>query len=163
MKQKDYTFDFIIPQGPTGPTGPTGIQGLQAYGGRYNDATTSLNLNANIPEKIPLLNMMPPQRMHYQDDTKIIIENAGTYEISYKVIASTNKNTTLTIVVQENGIDINATKNLENLYIDEPLIFSTSTIYTLHDQTELELVITSKEEANILLGFNAVLIVKKLN
>lgn len=163
MKQKDYTFDFIIPQGPTGPTGPTGIRGLKAYGGRYNDATTSLNLNANIPEKIPLLNMMPPQRMYYQDDTKIIIENAGTYEISYKVITSTNKNTTLTIVVQENGVDINATKNLENLYIDEPLIFSTSTIYTLRDQTELELVITSKEEANILLGVNAILIVKKLN
>lgn len=113
MKPKNYTFDFIIPQGPTGPTGPTGPKGtlgLKAYGGRYNDAPTILNLKSNTPEKIPLLNFMPPQKEYYQDDTKLIVETAGTYEISYKVIASTNKNTALTIVVQEDGTNINATK-----------------------------------------------------
>lgn len=55
---------------------------------------------------------MPSQRESYQDNTKIIVETAGTYEISYKVIAYTNKNTALTIVVQEDGTDINATKKI---------------------------------------------------
>lgn len=187
MKQKNYTFDFTVPQGPTGPTGPQGLpgatgptgpqgpagpagpagtqqsSGLSAYGGRYNDAPTTLNLNANTPVKVPLLNMMAPKKEYYQDTTKIIIETSGTYEIFYKVIASTNKNTSLTLIVQENGVDIYATKNLENLYVDESLVFSTDIIYTLREQTEIELIIISKETAQITLGFNATLTVKKLN
>lgn len=163
MKPKNYTLDFIIPQGPTGPTGTQGSLGLRAYGGRYNDAPTTLNLKANIPEKIPLLNMMPPQKEYYQGDTKIILENTGAYEIYYSIIASTNKNTTLTIVVQENGVNINATKNFENLYVDESLVFCTDTIYTLQEKTELELIIISKVDAQITLGVNATLTAKKLN
>lgn len=54
-------------------------------------------------------------------------------------------------------------KNLENLYIDESLVFSADTIYTLKEQTVLELIIISRETANITLGVNANLTVKKLD
>ena len=178
MDSNKYTFDFMIPQGPTGstgpqgtqgimgptgPTGPAGTKGLKAYGGRYNNSPTVLNLQANTPTKLPLLNFMPPQRINYTGDTKTIIETEGTYEIAYKLIASTKKDTVLTVVVQENGVDNSATKNVEILYINESLTFSTDIINTFPAQTELELIITSKETAEITIGYNATLTVKKLN
>lgn len=113
MKSNSYTVDFTIPQRPTGPTGPSG---LKAYGGRYNNASTTLNLQANTTVKVPLLNMMPPRKESYTNETNIILENSGTYELTYKITATSNKNTQLTLVIQENGIDIPASINEENVY-----------------------------------------------
>ena len=58
MNPSGYTLDFVIPQGPTGPSGtigPTGpANGLNAYGGKYNNTSQTLNLSIGSATQIPL-------------------------------------------------------------------------------------------------------------
>ena len=116
MNPSGYTLDFTIPQGPTGPagiggaTGPTGpANGLNAYGGKYNNTPSTLNLIIGSATQIPLANAMPNLNTTYTPANSITVAQAGTYEINYFSNVSVTLGTTLTIAIRLNGTYIPST------------------------------------------------------
>ena len=57
MNPDSYLINFTIPRGATGATGPA--NGLNAYGGKYNTGTQTLNLGIGVATQIPLPTSMP--------------------------------------------------------------------------------------------------------
>ena len=71
----NYALNFVLPRGDIGPTGPQGIAGtigatgptgpigpgtgLSAYGGRYNNTASTINLSILSQTQVPLEVTMP--------------------------------------------------------------------------------------------------------
>lgn len=49
-----HILDFQIPRGVMGPIGPTGPEFIKAFGHKFSDIGTELNLERQVSEKIPL-------------------------------------------------------------------------------------------------------------
>ncbi len=90
--------------GPQGPAGADGTNGLASYGGVYSTdvtpvalTTTATNLTLGTP--LPLSNVTT-------GTNSVTVANAGTYEIDYGVRGSVTPDATVTLSVQQNGVDI---------------------------------------------------------
>ena len=169
MDPKKYTFDFLIPQGPTGPTGPTGpmgptgiSSGLKSYGGRYGNVSTTLNLSANSPEQVPLTNFSTAANISYNVVNSLVVDQGGVYEITYSLNVSTPTVAILTTIVREDGNDINMTKNTQKVPVGIPVNFSGSLIYSLQEGSVIDLTLSSDIATEVSLNNNASLIVKRV-
>lgn len=184
---KNYKLNFTIPQGPTGPagvqgeTGPTGPSGekgvgLQAYGGIYNDQGNQLNIPANQLYVLVFPSTMPKYNMTYQGIDSFIIEEDGTYEISYGFIFAVNnivynsvRNCTLRL--RANGVDIPGsviTITVKNSDQDSIIVYNNvfnSVIADLKSQDNIYLHFSSDNDITISLpeSVNTIMTIKKLN
>ena len=70
-------FPIII--GQTGPAGES--EGLSAYGGRYNNSGSVINLTIGSAAVVPLTENMPSKDVTYGTNN-ITVSEAGVYEIN---------------------------------------------------------------------------------
>ena len=73
-----YNLNFVIPQGPTGPVGPA--NGLNAYGGKYNNTSSTISLGLGTQSQIPLPSSMPNLNTTYTQSNSITATQAGVYD-----------------------------------------------------------------------------------
>lgn len=161
-----YTLNFTIPTGATGPTGPTGpAAGLNAYGGKYNNTTQTINLGIGTQSQIPLSTNMPNLNTTYATANSITVTTGGTYEINYFSNMSAAIATTLTMAVRANGTNIPSTVISRALSVGTSSIYSGSTIVTLTAGSVIDMAISALLAVGVTLGsgVNATLTVKKLN
>lgn len=160
------------PQGLTGATGPTGLTGptgptagLNAYGGKYSDASQTLNLGIGTQTQIPLPSSMPNLNTTYTPTNSITVAQAGTYEINYYSNVSVALGTTLTLAVRNNGTNIASTVISRALSVGVGSIYSGSAIVTLAAGDVIDMAVSALLAVGVTLGsgVNATLSVKKLN
>lgn len=172
MNPTGYTIDFVIPQGPTGPTGiigptgPTGpANGLNAYGGKYNNTSQTLNLAIGSATQVPLANAMPNLNTTYTPANSITVAQAGTYEINYFSNVSAAVATTITQAVRVNGTNIPSTVISRALSVGVGSTYTGSTIVTLAAGDVVDMAVSALLAVGVTLGsgVNATLSVKKLN
>ena len=158
-----YTLDFVIPAGATGPTGPAA--GLNAYGGKYNNTSQTINLGIGTQSQIPLPTSMPNLNTTYVTQNSITITTAGTYEINYFSNVSAAVATTLTQAVRINGTNIPSTVLSRVLSVGIGSIYSGSVIVTLAAGDVIDMALSALLAVGVTLGtgVNASLTVKKLN
>ena len=171
-------------QGNVGPTGPKGDKGepgqsaftLSAYGGKYNN--TQMNIQANIIgawTQIPLPNSMPSINANESEnndikldgeENTIELEQDGIYEINFFVNFSTDKNTTVTLIVRQNETNIPSTVVTKKVSANQEEIFSGNTYVELKADDKIDLAISANDEnvtINFNQGMNASLTVKKID
>ncbi len=152
-----YQLEFTIPEGPTGPA-----NGLNAYGGLYNTASQTLNLQANTPVTVELGNPLPSSSVGETESNTISITEDGVYEISYDVVASLQSAESLTITANDGSNDIVGSSQTLSLEANQPQVFKAVTLADLNagDSVTLEAESTNAVTGSIT---SASLTVKKLN
>ena len=175
MNPTGYTVNFVIPQGPTGPTGGIGAtgpqgatgpaNGLNAYGGKYNNTSQTLNLSIGSATQIPLGSNMPNLNTTYTPANSITVAQAGTYEINYFSNVSAALATTVTQAVRVNGTNIPSTVISRALSVGVGSTYPGSTIVTLAAGSVIDMAVSALLAVGLTLGngVNATLTVKKLN
>ncbi len=165
MNSKNYTFDFIIPQGPTGPTGPTSknIPGLSSYGGKYNYSVSTINLSSGCQEQVLLNDSLFSKNVDYKELNSIIIEQDGIYEITYNLNLSVPSKTILTATVRENGNDIISTVSTKILEAGISSVFCMNTIYMFQKGSVVDLALATDTDVEVSVANNASLLIKQLD
>ncbi len=163
MNPNGYLINFTIPRGATGATGPS--NGLNAFGGKYNTTTQTLNLGIGVATQIPLPTSMPNLNTTYTPANSITVAQAGTYEINYFSNVSVAVGTTLTQSVRINGTNIPSTVTSRALSVGVGSIYSGSVIVTLAAGDVIDMALSALLAVGVTLGsgVNASLSVKKLN
>jgi len=158
-----YRLNFVIPQGPTGPTGPS--TGLSAYGGKYNNTSSTINLGLGTQTQIPLPSSMPNLNTTYTQQNSITVSQTGIYEINFYLTASATLATTLTFAVRTNGTNIPATVLSRALSVGTNSSYSGSAIVSLTAGNVIDMAISALIAVGITLGngTNASLTIKKIN
>ncbi len=163
MNPDSYLINFTIPRGATGPTGAA--NGLNAYGGKYNTTTQTLNLGIGVATQIPLPTSMPNLNTTYTQTNSITVAQAGTYEINYFSNISVAVGTTLTQAIRINATNIPSTVTSRVLSVGVGSIYSGSVIVTLAAGDVIDMALSALIAVGVTLGtgVNATLTVKKLN
>lgn len=158
-----YNLNFVIPQGPTGPTGPA--NGLSAYGGKYNNTSSTINLGLGVQTQIPLPSSMPSFNTTYTQANSITVAQSGVYEINFYMIASAALATTLTFAVRANGTNLPTTVLSRALSVGINSVYSGSVLVSLTAGSTIDMAISALVAVGITLGSgtNATLTVKKIN
>lgn len=172
---ENVILDFTIPrgntgeqgeqgeQGPTGPIGPQGLQGpagiqgptgptgpaFSTYGRKYNTTTTTLSLEANISQNIPLGSTGPTNNITTNTQNALTITETGVYQVDYYFSGSSSAAGLLTVEVKQNNTPIGSTTINKNVTQNENNIFVGNTInnFTVGDTILLD--IKSSVEATI--------------
>ena len=163
MNPDSYLINFTIPRGARGATGPA--NGLNAYGGKYNNTSQTLNIALGTQTQIPLSTSMPNLNTTYTPVNSITVSQAGTYEINYFSNVSAAVATTLTQAVRINGTNIPSTILSRVLSVGIGSIYSGSVVVTLAAGDVIDMALSALLAVGITLGtgVNASLTVKKLN
>lgn len=158
-----YQLNFIIPQGPTGPPGPA--NGLIAYGGKYNNTSSTINIGLGTQSQIPLPSSMPSLNTTYAQANSITVAQAGIYEINFYMTVSATLATTLSFAVRANGTNISATVLSRTLSVGTNSIYSGSVIVTLNAGSIIDMAVSALVAVGVSLGSgtNASLSVKKIS
>lgn len=168
----NYEINFVIPQGPTGPqglvgaTGPTGpTSGLAAYGGKYNNTSSTINLGIGTQSQVPLPVTMPNLNTAYTTTNSITVSQGGVYEINFYSNVSVALGTTLTLAVRANGTNIASTVISRSLSVGTSSIYSGSTLVQLPANTVIDMAASALLAVGVTLGSgtSASLTVKKIN
>lgn len=165
MNSGSYLLNFTIPRGNTGVTGPTGpANGLNAYGGKYNNTASTINLTVGTPSQIPLGIGMPNLKTNYTTANSITVQEGGIYEINYFSNASATVATTLTQAVRINGTNIPSTVISRSLSVGVSSIYNGSVLVNLVAGDVIDMAYQALLAVGITLGsgVNASLSVKKI-
>lgn len=168
----NYEINFVIPQGPTGPqglvgaTGPTGpTAGLSAYGGKYNNTSSTISLGIGTQSQVPLPVSMPNLNTTYATTNSITVTQSGIYEINFYTNVSVALGTTLTLAVRSNGTNIASTVVSRALSVGTSSIYSGSVLVQLPANAVIDMTVSALIAVGVTLGngTNASLTVKKIN
>lgn len=162
----NYEIDFTIPQGPTGPTGPTGAAGgLTAYGGKYNNTSSTINIGIGTQTQVPLPLSLPNQNVTYTPQNSITVGQAGVYEINYFTNLSVALGTTLTLAIRANGTNIPSTVVTRTLSVGSSSIYTGSIITNLAANSIIDMTVSALIAVGVTLGSgtNASITIKKIN
>ena len=156
----NYALNFVIPQGPAGPAG-----GLLAYGGRFNNSASILNLEILTQTQIPLPTTLPNSNTSYATSNSITINQTGVYEINYFLNVSVAIGTTLTLAIRNNGTNIPSTVVSRLLSVGTSSVYSGSTIVSLSSGSVIDMAISALVAVGVNLssGVNASLTVKRIS
>lgn len=158
MKEK-YTLNFVIPQGPTGPQGKE--HGLSAYGGRFVDCDTSLNLVKDERTRIPLEQYFFEKNMDYTEEGVASALLEGIYEIHYVVTITSLVDTRLSVAV---GVDsVYFAYSSKTLKAGESYLFSGLLLKDISVNDVVELTITSIEDGEVVVEQDSCFTLKCLN
>lgn len=154
-------------QGPIGPTGPSGNALLSAYGGKYNNMQANLNtMGAGTWVVVPLTEEMANINVVNSTPNSIVLEQDGVYEINYALNISTDKNTTLTLMVRDNSVMLPASVITKQILANNTVSYNGSIIEELSASDKLDMEISATED-NVLVslgsGITATLSIKKLD
>ena len=136
---ENAVFDFIIPRGDTGPAGSGA---LNAYGGKYNNTTQTLNLLLGTQTVLPLPVSMPLNNVG-SGTNSLSIQQSGVYEINYMFNASASLGAAVTLAVRRNGTNIPSTEERHLLAVATESIFSGSVITTLSAGDAIDIAVSA--------------------
>ena len=183
----NYEINFVIPQGPTGPqgisgiTGPTGPQGLvgatgptgptgpttglTAYGGKYNNTSSTISLGIGTPSQVPLPVSMPNLNTSYTTTNSITVSQGGIYEINFYTNISVALGTTLTLAIRANGTNIASTVISRASSVGTSSIYSGSVLVQLPANTVIDMAVSALLAVGVTLGSgtSASLTIKKIS
>lgn len=151
-------------QGPAGPTGPTGPS-LSTFGRKYDNATNSLNLEANIAQNVALGSTGPTNNVTTATQNTLTITQNGVYLVEYFFSGSSSVNTELTLEVKQNSVPIGSTTIEKNVTASTETDFVGSTINSFSAGDEIGLTLQSSQAATITpaSGTNAYLNITRLS
>ena len=153
--------------GPPGPMGPSGSALLSAYGGKYNNMTSNLDTQgAGTWVQIPLTEEMDNINVVNSTQNSITLEQDGIYELNYSVNFTTDKPTTISLMVRENSVMIPAAVLIRQVNANQINDFSGSAIAALSYPDTLDMAISATDD-NVQItfgqGVTASLSIKKLD
>lgn len=166
------------PLGPTGESGPKGEKGdpgppgpssftLSAYGGKYNSKRTNLKpTGLGNWIQIPLEFTMPNINIIDTIENAVKLEQDGIYEINFFINISVLQETSLTLIVRRNGINIPSTVITKELLPSKETIYIGTTIFKLEADDEIDMAISTTTEDTVVnfgAGMNASLTLKKID
>ena len=151
-------------QGPAGPTGPTGPS-LSTFGRKYDNATNSLSLEANIAQNVALGSTGPTNNVTTATQNTLTITQNGVYLVEYFFSGSSSVNTELTLEVKQNSVPIGSTTIEKNVTASTETDFVGSTINSFSAGDEIGLTLQSSQAATITpaSGTNAYLNITRLS
>ena len=151
-------------QGPAGPTGPTGPS-LSTFGRKYDNATNSLSLEANIDQNVALGSTGPTNNVTTATQNTLTITQNGVYLVEYFFSGSSSVNTELTLEVKQNSVPIGSTTIEKNVTASTETDFVGSTINSFSAGDEIGLTLQSSQAATITpaSGTNAYLNITRLS
>ncbi len=153
----NYQLIFSIPQGPTGPA-----NGLNAFGGLYSSGQQSFTSSTSAPTQITIGQTMAETNVTI-DTNAITIDEDGSYEITYNVIAELTNEGELTISARNDDQDVSGTTQKLSLASGKAQTFVGRTIVTLENGDSISLALSaSTDQATGNVNY-ASLIVKKLD
>lgn len=135
-------------QGPAGPTGPT----LSTFGRKYNTTQSTITLETNIPQNIPLGSNGPVYNMTQGTQNMLTITEEGVYQIDYYFNGSSSVNADLTVEVKQNNVAIGSTTIKKTVQQNAYTDFVGSTINSLSAKDNIGLAIQSSTGATITPG-----------
>ncbi len=155
------------PPGPMGPAGPAGAALLSAYGGKYNNMTSTLDtLGAGTWIQVPLTEVMDNINIIDSPTNAFGLEQDGIYELNYSVSFSGNKAATISLMVRKNSVMIPSTVLIKPITANETTNFNGSTIVSLSASDTLDIALSATEN-NVTItfgaGITASLSIKKLD
>ena len=156
-------------KGEPGPKGDPGVSiaTLQAYGGKYNSLVTNIPAIVGAWIQIPIPFAMPNVNIKENDEEYALeLEQDGIYEINYFVKISADKDTKITIIVRENGVNIPSSIIINNMIKDVEQTFSGSILASLKADDVIDMAFSITEE-NVTVDFGnevtARLTIKKID
>lgn len=153
--------------GPIGPTGASGYALISAYGGKYNNLTTTIDsLEVGNWLQIPLVESMANINVVNSTENSLVLEQDGVYEINYSINVSTDKSTILTLMIRKNEVMIPSSVIAKQVPPINTISFNGSIIVELDAGDILDMQLSTTEN-NVMLTFNtgitAALSIKKLD
>lgn len=138
MKLQLILLDDLFYRG----TGPVGTS-LTTYGRKYNTATSTLNLTANVAQNVPLGTVGTSEGITTDTENKLTIVDNGIYLIEFFVSGSASANTNLTVEVLQNANNIGSTTIVKSVTANNDTDFIASSINTLNAGDEIGLSVQS--------------------
>lgn len=158
--------------GPEGPRGERGQDGassanLSAYGGRYNNMTSSITSPVHGAwMQVPLPSEMPSVNAEETTGNNIKLEQDGIYEINYYMNVNVNKDTSLTLIVRSNEMNIPSSIITRKVNKEVGTIYNGSIIVSLKATDLIDLAVSATDDdvtVNFDAGTSASITVKKID
>ncbi len=140
-------------QGPKGDPGET-IATLQAYGGKYNNMTTTITSQGlGTWVQIPLPTSMPNINVIDTETNSLQLEQDGIYEINYSVNVSVSQATSLTVMVRKNQVNLPASVLTRQLEPGKEFLYTGSFLVSLEADDKVDMTLSTNQE-NVMVSFN---------
>lgn len=133
----------------TGPTGPAGGTITSTYGRKYDTTESSISLEANIGQDIPLGSNGPSNGITLGTQNKLTIPSNGIYKVDFYFSGGASVNTDLTVSVKQNSTSIGSTTINKNVTANVDTDFVGSTINSFNQGDQIGLFIESTNAATI--------------
>ncbi len=150
-------------EGPMGPPGPKGEKGdkgergdmgpagrnvnLAAYGGKFNNLTTSISAISGAWIQIPLPFTMPSINIKENGiENTIELEQDGIYEIDYFAQLSVDKLTEVTLIIRQNEINIPSSVIIKKAEPNKEISFCGNIIVSLKADDALDMAFSTTDE-----------------
>ena len=152
------------PTGPQGPAGPPGTATAAVFGRKYDNATNSLTLEANVSQTIPLGSTGPNSGITTGTQNALTINEAGTYKVDYFFSGSPSTDANVTVEISQNTTPIGSTTIVKDTTTNNDSDFVGSSINSFAAGDNISLSIESTEAVTISpsSGTNAYLNITKL-
>lgn len=156
-----HILDFEIPMGVTGPTGPSVIL---AFGYKYSDIGTILNLIKQEVMKIPLNRNGEAREINLEDNSDFIILENGIYKLEYYFSGSISSDTAFFTELLRNGEAIDGTTISKDLVTNNDSDFYGACVTTLEANDRISLGVRANNDVVLTLApdINAYVIITKL-
>lgn len=160
-----HILDFEIPRGYDGNIGPTGPEFARAFGYKYSDVGTVLNLTKQIGEKISLNRGVESKEIDISKDDEFIILIDGIYKIEYYFSGSITDDTAFFTELLSNDEVIDGTTISKDLITNEDSDFIGASVVSLKNGDVISLSVRANADTVLTLApdTNAYLIITRLS
>ena len=159
--------------GPRGEIGPPGPSSLNAYGGKYNNVTTTITppqvgdwIQVPLPSSMPSININGSIENGDEFINTLKMEQDGIYEINYFVNVSVSKETELTLIVRKNTVNIPSSVITKKVLANTDISYNGSIIVELKADDEIDMELSATDEDTEITfgnGTTATLTAKKID
>ena len=154
------------PKGDMGPPGPQSFS-LSVYGGKYNNTPTTITtLGIGYWVEVPLITSMPNINIIENSESNITVNQDGIYEINFFINVAVSTDTSLTLIVRKNEVNIPSTVIRQEVSANKETIFYGSALEVLEADDKIDMAISTTDQdvkVDFKTGVTASLIVKKID
>ncbi len=159
-----HILDFQIPMGVTGPIGPTGPEFIKAFGHKFSDIGTVLNLEKQVSMKIPLNRNGEAREIDLEDNSDFIILENGIYKLEYYLSCFISSDTAFFTELLKNGDIIDGSTISKDLVTNTDSDFYGAVVTTLRENDRISLGVRANNDVVLTLNpdTNAYVIITKM-
>ena len=160
-----HILDFEIPRGYDGNVGPTGPEFARAFGYKYSDVGTVLNLTKQVGEKVALNRGGESKEIDDNKDDEFIILMDGIYKIEYYFSGSVTDETAFFTELLKNDDVIDGTTISKDLITNEDSDFIGASVVSLKKNDVISLSVRANTDTVLTFApdTNAYLIITRLS